>query len=139
MTSAESRLPVLLQSMEPILADGEWVFATLPHDSSYEHLHPLAMMREQEGISVVISAATARQHDVAFEQTYRLISLTVHSSLEAVGLTAAIATALAKAGLSANVIAGHYHDHLLVRTSAAQRALAVLGDLSASTDYDCNA
>jgi hypothetical protein len=55
----------------------------------------------------------------------------MHSSLEAVGLTAAVATALAARGIAANVIAGARHDHVFVPAARADDALAALRDLAA--------
>ena len=53
----------------------------------------------------------------------------MHTALDAVGLTAAVATALAEHGIPANVIAGFYHDHLLVPEDRADDAVAVLRGL----------
>ncbi|WP_175108399.1 ACT domain-containing protein [Pararobbsia alpina] len=47
------------------------------------------------------------------------ITLTVNSALEAVGLTAALATALGNSGISCNVVAGAYHDYIFERCAAA--------------------
>lgn len=65
-----------------------------------------------------------------FEGSFRQITLTVHSSLEAVGLTAAVSTKLAAKGISANVIAAYYHDHIFVQTAKAELALSVLQEFS---------
>ena len=58
------------------------------------------------------------------------ITLRVHSDRHAVGLTAAFATALGQAGISCNVVAAAYHDHLFVAADAADRAVAVLQELA---------
>ena len=82
-------------------------------------------------MSLVISRDAAKEAGIAFDCTFRLISLKVHSSLEAVGLTAAIAGKLASKGISANVIAAFYHDHILVPSRQAEDALAALKEIRA--------
>jgi len=57
----------------------------------------------------------------------------VHSSLEALGLTAAVSAALTEAHISCNVLAGFHHDHLLVPVADADRALEILHELAASS------
>ena len=58
------------------------------------------------------------------------ITLRIHSSLAAVGLTAAVSGALAAEGISANMIAGFHHDHILLPAADADRALDILKGLS---------
>jgi hypothetical protein len=70
----------------------------------------------------------------SFDYVAAWITLNVHSALEAVGLTAAFATALGQAGISCNVIAGYYHDHLFVGQADAERAMHVLRDLAANAE-----
>ncbi len=128
-------LDELLKSMSPAIQDGEYVFCTLADDEpAYGHLNPLATFREAEGLTLVISAEAATQANLKFEGTFKQITLTVHSSLEAVGLTAAVATKLASCGISANVIAAYYHDHIFVQTEKAEQALSALKEFSAKAD-----
>ncbi len=61
----------------------------------------------------------AEKAQLAYESKFNQITLTVHSSLDAVGLTAAVATKLASYGISANVVAAYYHDHIFVQTEKA--------------------
>ena len=70
----------------------------------------------------------AASHGLVASAPMRCITLTVHSSLEAVGLTAAIATELARFGVSANVVAAYFHDHVFVPSAQAEQALAALGN-----------
>jgi uncharacterized protein len=122
-------LDVLLASMEPRLVDGVYVYATLPHGSRLPE-NALAVFKEPEAITLVLpkEAALALELEWMFECAW--ISLTVHSSLSAVGLTAAFSHALTEAGISCNVMAGFYHDHIFVPLEQAQKALEVLQDLS---------
>ncbi len=125
--SGETDLATLLRTLRPALLDGEWVFVSLPPDAARAHTDAaLATMREAEGVSLVLPVAHARAHGLTDAPAFRCLTCTVHSSLEAVGLTAAIATALAAHGIPANVVAACYHDHVFVPAARAQEALAAL-------------
>lgn len=124
--AGETDLEVLLQSMSPVLDDGEYVFCSLPEGASYDHLEPVAFIREKEGISLIIPENTASKNNIPSETVFKCITLTVHSSLDAVGLTAAVSSKLAAAGISANIVAGYYHDHIFVQASQADKALQAL-------------
>ncbi len=119
----------LLQAMEPVLQDGIWVFAVLPHGTDPAALAPVATMREEEGITVVIEEARALEHGLQVLFRAAWITLRVHSELTAVGLTAAFAGELARAGIGCNVVAGAFHDHIFVPVAQAQAALAALRSL----------
>lgn len=120
----------LLKSMSPALIDGEYVFCSVTESySEYANLEPLATFRESEGLTLVLHKESALKDKLTFEATFKLITLTVHSSLEAVGLTAAVASKLASKGISANVIAAYYHDHIFVPSEKAEEALAALNEL----------
>ena len=121
----------LLSSMQPKLAEGAFVFCTVTGQlADYLALDPIATFRESEGLTLVVSQAAADQAGLDYEGVFRQITLTVHSSLEAVGLTAAVSTALADQAISANVIAAYYHDHVFVPSAQAEQALSVLKALS---------
>ncbi|EHS7465074.1 ACT domain-containing protein [Vibrio cholerae] len=124
-------LELLLQSMSPELMAGDYVFCTVDGAlSDYLSLEPIATFREPEGLTLVLEAEKAQQAGLESSALFSLIILTVHSSLEAVGLTAAFATKLAEHGISANVIAGYYHDHIFVQKEKAQQALQALGEFA---------
>ena len=88
------------------------------------------MFVEKEGVTLILPVEVAAEAGLEGEGGFRCITLNVHSSLEAVGLTAVFSTALTKAGLSANVVAGYYHDHIFVGCVDAERALATLQQLA---------
>lgn len=94
----------------------------------------IGSFRESEGLTVIVELQTAQALglDCAYQMAW--ITLTVHSSLEAVGLTAAFAKALGQAGISCNVVAGFYHDHLFVGKDDAHGAVAVLRDLASTAN-----
>ena len=121
----------LLRSMNPKLEETDFVFCTvLGTLKEYLHLDPIATFKETEGLTLIIEKSKAEQFDLSFDGTYRQITLTVHSSLDAVGLTAAVANKLASKGISANVVAAYYHDHIFVQTHKATEAMLALSELS---------
>jgi hypothetical protein len=126
-------LSELLRQMAPVLDDRQYVFCTVPGGyAEYADLNPLCSFVESEGLTLILDVATAEQAQMPVDATYSRITLTVHSSLEAVGLTAAVATALTAAGISANVVAAYYHDHVFVQSQQADKAMAALQQLVAS-------
>ncbi|MDU0353092.1 ACT domain-containing protein [Paraglaciecola aquimarina] len=125
-------LEELLHSISPKLLDIEFVFCTVSGGlEAYVELSPIATFMEPEGLTLVIEKSIAEQAGLSFAGSYSQIILTVHSSLEAVGLTAAVASKLASKGISANVIAAYYHDHIFVQTSKAKAAISALEEFSA--------
>ncbi|MFN6926056.1 MAG: ACT domain-containing protein [Tabrizicola sp.] len=122
----ETDLNVLLRTMEPVLHPDPYGYAVW--SGGVLPFEPFATVAEAEGMTVVAPLAEMRAAGMMSEPWAR-ISLTVHSDLAAVGLTAAFATALGREGISCNVIAGFHHDHLFVqwdRRGDALRALVAL-------------
>lgn len=132
--AGETALATLLRSMSPHLNKGDYVFCTLADSRIPEGCEVIGSFREQEGLTVIVERQQAEQSGLAFEYVAAWITLNVHSALEAVGLTAAFASALGKAGISCNVIAGYYHDHLFVGRADAERAMTVLQQLAAGAE-----
>jgi len=129
--SGITELKQILNQLEPELSDREFVFCTFK-DQLYgdlSQLNPVATVQEAEGLSLVIEKDIAQANGIAFESGFRRITLNVYSSLEAVGLTAAVAGLLAAQDISANLIAGYFHDHIFVPASRAEEALALLDKL----------
>ena len=121
-----SDLALLLESLQPVLNTGTCVFACLPPGQALAGLEPLATFREAEGLTVVLPEAAARQAGLPVLFRAAWITLNVHSDLHAVGLTAAVAGALAQAGIACDVLAAAHHDHLFVPVEATQQALQCL-------------
>lgn len=122
-------LSLLLEQMKPVLQPGAFVFTTSSEPQPTWAASAVAIVKEPEGITYVLPQALADEEHIAYDFVADWIMLTVHSDLEAVGLTAAVSTALADAGISCNVVAGFYHDHLFVpkdKQSAALKALQQL-------------
>ena len=126
-----SDLQVLLSSMEPELHDGQYLFCTVPaHSGIPAGCHPVATVAEAEGTTLVLPIEEAERAGLAGSFRCSWITLTVTSALEAVGLTAAFATALTRDGISCNVIAGFHHDHLFVPVDSAGAAMSALAALA---------
>jgi hypothetical protein len=128
--AGETNLAELLASMRPELQPGSVVFATIEGVDVPSGLEPLGTFREAEGTTLILPAHDGGHPALVTSKPMRQITLTVHSSLDAVGLTAAFATELGRHGISANVVAGYYHDHIFVAEKDAERAMAALEDLS---------
>lgn len=127
----ETNLVTLLQSMQPILQDGEFVFCTVaPAQVHTLSVDPIALFQESEGTTLIVRREQAEQAALPFIYPSRLITLSVHSSLEAIGFLAAITTKLAEQGISVNPISAYYHDHLFVPTEQAEAAMNVLMEFS---------
>eukprot|EP00606_Chrysophyceae_sp_TOSAG23-5_P001530 GSChrysophyteH2.ASY1.ANO1.704.1 assembled CDS len=121
----------LLSSMSPRLLEGEYVTSTNDSAAKLEVFETCLMsFQEREGWSFLLPLAYAKSKGYSYDGVFKGITLDVHSSLEAVGLTAAVSTALATAGLSANVIAATHHDHVFVGAADADAALAILAGVS---------
>ncbi|BBP75182.1 ACT domain-containing protein [Pseudomonas gingeri NCPPB 3146 = LMG 5327] len=128
--AGETSLAILLRSMSPHLNDGDYVFCCIADAAVLQGREPIGSFREREGLTVILRREDAEALGLPFDYRAAWITLNVHSALEAVGLTAAFAGALGKAGISCNVIAGYYHDHLFVGRDDAERAMSVLQDLA---------
>jgi uncharacterized protein len=112
--------------MQPELNEGRYVFSSVPAGTDIVHLEPVATFREREGLTIIIDEPTALREGLPILFVSAWITLTVHSDLQAVGLTAAVAEALTKAGISCNVVAAAFHDHIFVPAARAADALEQL-------------
>ena len=133
MSNAVSNLAELLQSMHPALNRGVYAFVSLPAGGVPDRVEPIATFRESEGLTLIVEEQQAKDAGLPILFRAAWITLTVHSDLQAVGLTATVATALAEAGISCNVVAAAYHDHLFVPVESASQAIAVLQALQERT------
>jgi hypothetical protein len=126
---AVSHLDTLLQTLNPVLHDGVFVFARGKRDTVLDSSRVVAFIREAEGLSLVVEEGLAAENGL--EPVFRCawITLTVNSALAAVGLTAAFSAALARVGISCNVVAGISHDHIFVPVEDAPNAMQELETL----------
>ncbi|WP_299208032.1 ACT domain-containing protein [uncultured Tateyamaria sp.] len=118
----------MIAGMTPIIVPGDWVFCavngtdTIPPDA-------FAVIQEAEGTTLILPEETAKAGGYQSSTVMQLITLQVNSDLEGVGLTAAVATALAKQYIPCNVVAGYHHDHIFVPKTQAGIAYATLLDV----------
>ena len=131
MSQPISDLALLLASMQPELNEGAYVFSTVDTDTDVSRLAPVATFREREGLTVIVDETTALREGLPVLFRAAWITLTVHSDLQAVGLTAAVAEALTKVSISCNVVAAAFHDHIFVPTDRAADAISQLVELQA--------
>ena len=124
--NGETDLAKLLQDMKPERNPGEYVFCLVDSYEQAAALQPVCIFQEKEGITVILPRGQADAMSLPYPVVCAWITLTVHSSLEAVGLTAAVSKALTEENISCNVVAAYYHDHFFIPVTDADRAMNVL-------------
>ena len=130
--SGETDLSKLIGSMQPFLSEPEYVFASIDNGNLafvaklLAQLEPLGTFYEKEGLTVIVLKINADALGIPYQGVFKCITLNIHSSLEAIGLTASVSCALASEGISANVVAAFYHDHIFVPIAKANQALSCL-------------
>ena len=130
--SGESDLLTLLATLEPVVSPEVYVFVSRA-EATYGaggELEPIGCFIEREGLSLIVPKERADNAGEEYDGEFALISLGVHSDLQAVGLTAAVASALAEHGISANVVAAFCHDHIFVPAARVSDAVVVLSQLA---------
>ncbi|NOD33690.1 MULTISPECIES: ACT domain-containing protein [unclassified Ruegeria] len=129
MTTPIKDTNAMIAGMHPVLQPGEFAFVVWSENETWPE-GTRASCVEAEGLSLIVPTAQAPQDAVAM----RCITLQVHSSLEGVGLTAAVSDALAQAGIPANMVAGYHHDHVYVPSNLSKDALKILQALQRSSN-----
>ena len=125
----ETNLSILLKNMQPTLHTGEYVFCTTNNITNIDYADILMSFKETEGTTLILKKEIADKHKLKYPIVAAWITLTIHSSLAAVGLTAAFAHALTAENISCNVVAAFYHDHIFVGVGDAEKAIGVLNEL----------
>ena len=127
----ETDLGKLLTGLDPVIDPREFGYAVLAHGTVLPAgLEPLGLFRENEGLTVIAPAADLKASGIEALTGLARLTMMVHSSLEAVGMTAAMATALTRVGISANIVAAYHHDHIFVPWERRDEAAAVLRALA---------
>ena len=128
--AGETDLNILLRTLKPSLNKGNFVFISVKDIQHISRENILFEFKEKEGITIILEQAKADELNFKYEFVASWITLTVHSALDAVGLTAAVSTALTKHNISCNVVAAYYHDHIFVSTKDTKKAMEVLSEFS---------
>ena len=128
----ETSLSTLLATLEATLHPSTYAFITFPHSIPLpETLYKQLLSREAEGVTVISTLESAQKHNITdFAFPCRMITCEVHSSLEAVGFMAVIATRLAEKGMGVNPVSGYFHDHLFVPVGREEEAVTCLNELA---------
>lgn len=130
---SERDLGKLCATLNPVMAEPVYVYCVFTDFALPDGLLAFCTVREEEGLTAIVERDDAEHRGLPYTYTARLITLTVHSSLDAVGFIATISRKLADAGIPCNVIAGYYHDHLLVPVGQADNAMRLLQEIAASS------
>jgi len=131
--SGFKELSYLLKNMKPTHVPGSYIFASVSENTLKKlGSTPLLVFREDEGITVIVSKEIAQEFSLSLGSIWGLITMTVHSDLEAVGFLAKITSVLAEAGITANTVSAYYHDHIFVPLERVEESLSLLKNLSNS-------
>lgn len=128
--TGETRLTELIQGMLPRLNTGDYVFVLKPTCIQVPAEHVIGLFQEKEGTTLILERQIADDLELTYGFVSAWITLDIHSSLEAVGLTAAVSNVLAKNSISCNIVAALYHDHIFVDKSDGEKAMKILNELS---------
>lgn len=130
----QTDLKKILESIDPYLVDESFIFMTTDQSLSSisNALNPIASFMENEGLSLVITQATADKNAITYDSVFSCISLGVHSSLESYGLISTISRELTQNNISTNVFSGYYHDHIFVQSEKADKALEIISKIGSS-------
>jgi len=127
---AEADLDELLSNMDPELYPDELVYTTVSQEQRDElRINAICSLQEDEGETLIVRRTEAERNHLTFTFPCRRITLHVHSSLDAVGFLARIATELAMYRISTNCVSAYHHDHLFVPAARGEQAVRVLREL----------
>lgn len=128
--NGETDLGKLLKTLNPKLNSGDYVFCVVNSVSEFDASDVIMCFREDEGHTIILKRELADRLNLQYTFVAAWITLTVHSSLAAVGLTSAFSSALSEKGISCNVVAAFYHDHIFVDKKDAEEAMQILTRLA---------
>ena len=128
----------MIANMTPVMQGGTFVFCSMIDNDDAQAAKTIARATfvEDEGLSLILAKSDADKLGLTYETPMRQITLMVYSSVQGVGLTAAVARALAKEQIPANVVAATQHDHIFVPAKHADRAMDHLRALQRKAQED---
>lgn len=126
----ETDLKKLCEGVDPVLRPGTFVFCTLADRVMPAGLQPIGTFDEAEGLTLIVPKGDALRFGLPYQFESALVTLNIHSSLEAVGFMAVISTELARHGIACNVVSAWFHDHLFVPVDEARRVIELVKSLS---------
>ncbi|MDP5201215.1 ACT domain-containing protein [Flavobacterium sp. DG2-3] len=124
--SGEKNLDILLKNLNPVLNEGQYVYCSVTNIDKIPFSKILFLFKESEGITVILKKEDADEVNLDYSYVAAWITFKVHSSLEAVGMTAAFSKVLGDANISCNVVAAYYHDHVFIDEKDTERAMNAL-------------
>lgn len=126
----------LIRQLSPKVDPTSYVYCTVPHAKygELDKLKPIVSIAELEGLTLVIPLEQAKAEGLDYYRVFRRITLEGHSSLEALGLTSVVTSLLAERGITTNVIAGFYHDHMFVPSERIDEAMEALKELASQAN-----
>lgn len=126
----------MISGMTPCVRPGIFVFVTTDDPAIAASLFSKAIstFKEEEGMSMLIPLELAEKSKLNIDHPMRCITLNVFSSLEGVGLTAAVSSALGDASIPCNMVAAFHHDHVFVPSDMCDQAMEVLTSLQNQAD-----
>lgn len=128
--SGSKNLSYLLGSMKPELHDEVFVFVTLPERNIPDAVTPMMQFSEEEGTTIIAPLKQVEEARLDYEFPCRMVTLNIHSALDAVGFLAVVSTRLATLNIGVNPVSGFYHDHLFIPAEAAADVMSELAALS---------
>jgi hypothetical protein len=128
--TGESDLKKLLKTLKPKHNIGDFVFCSVNDLPNIDLTDIIMFFKEAEGNTLVLKKELADRLKLQYTFVGAWITLTVHSSLTAIGLTASFSTALSSKGISCNVVAGFFHDHIFVAKNDLAETMDILNNLS---------
>lgn len=124
-------LQEVLNSMQLSCDEIEYGFATTAKSTGFSTADVLGTFQESEGLTILATKQYLEENGLSYEGPFAKLTVEVHTSLELVGLTAVLASELAEKGISANVFAAYYHDHIFVQYEARKEAITTLSAIKA--------
>lgn len=128
----ETSLTALLTTLKTSLSSQTYVFLTIPKDgaSAPPTLFIQMLFQEVEGTTIITTQESAATHNLDYTFPCKMITLNIHSSLEAVGFMAAVGAKLTEKGIGVNPVSGFFHDHCFVPVGREEEAMNLLQEMA---------